>query len=453
MKVPPVEEFARHLAAETTSSVRSASAIKTATRVTALGKMFDDPDAARQRAAEIKDYVLNNLKSLLLELETNCRRNGIEVHWAKDAEAARQIALEICKKQAPDGGTIVKAKSMVTEEIHLNHFLEEHGYKPVETDLGEYVVQLDHDTPSHIVTPIIHKNRRQVADTFEKEGLGPRSEDPATLAMQARERLRSYFREAKIGISGVNFAVAETGRLVLVENEGNNRLSTTAPDTHIAFMGLEKILPREADLPLFLRLLSGSATAQQFTTYVHLITGPRKEERDGPTKVHLILLDNGRAGVLNGKYKDILRCIRCGACLNVCPVYRQVSGHAYGHVYSGPVGAVLAPALEGIEKLGVLAKASTLCGACEQVCPVRIPIPNMLLQIRDEAVRKGVIKEAAPWGLYAIGAVHGWQWRAGLKLLPMAERFPHPLKDAWSEARTLPTRVGREFRSWWNDRP
>ncbi|HWA84237.1 MAG TPA: LutB/LldF family L-lactate oxidation iron-sulfur protein [Fimbriimonadaceae bacterium] len=453
MKVPPVEEFARQLAPDTVGSVRKATANLTTARTRALGAAFEDVADARVRAAAIKNYVLDNLKSLLIQLEAACQKNGIQVHWAQDAEAARQIALEICKKKAPQGSLIAKAKSMVTEEIHLNGFLEEHGYKPVETDLGEYIVQLDHDTPSHIVTPIIHKNRRQVSETFAKEGLGPRTDDPTVLAMQARERLRTYFRQAKIGVSGVNFAIAETGRLVLIENEGNSRFSTTAPEIHIAFMGIEKMLPREADLPLFLRLLAGSATGQQLTSYVHLISGPRKEERDGPTEVHLILLDNGRSRVLNGKYREILRCIRCGACLNVCPVYRQASGHAYGHVYSGPVGSVLSPAMEGVDKAGWMAKASSLCGACEEVCPVRIPIPRMLLQIRDEAVSSGAIKEPAPWGLYAKGASRGWPWRVGLKLLPMASRFHHPLKDAWTASRALPRRTGRDFRSWWNDRP
>ena len=217
---------------------------------------------------------------------------------------------------------------------------------------------------------------------------------------------------------------------MLVENEGNNRLSTTAPRVHIALMGIEKVLPREADLPLFIRLLACSATAQQMTSYVHLISGPKREEKDGPDEVHLILLDNGRSKVLNGKYKDILRCIRCGACLNVCPVYRQATGHAYGHVYSGPLGAVLAPALEGVDKMGYLSKASSLCGACEEVCPVRIPIPKMLLELRDEAHRVGSIQDDAPWHLFARAAVSGWKWRTGLKLLPMAERMPHPLKQA-----------------------
>jgi len=450
--VPPVEQFAREIAPETVQNVSSASAIRVVNRIKTLNEAFADPEAARQRAAEIKDYVLDNLKDLLIQLEAKCLEHGIRVHWARDAERARRIALEICRAAYPDGGTIVKAKSMLTEEIHLNPFLEENGYRPVETDLGEYVVQLEHDTPSHIITPIVHMNRGQVATAFEREGLGPHTEDPGELTMQARSKLRSYFREAQIGISGVNFAIAETGRIVLVENEGNNRLSTTAPDLHIAFMGIEKILPREADLALFLRLLGCSATAQHMTGYVHLIGGPRSEERDGPREVHLILVDNGRTRILGNQYREILRCIRCGACQNVCPVYRRVSGHAYHHVYGGPIGAVLAPALDGIEKMGWVAKASSLCGACEEVCPVRIPIPRMLLQIRDEAVRAGAIHESVPWSLFARGATSGWQWRTGLKLLPLATKVPHPLKKGWTEYRALPHRVGRSFRSWWNER-
>jgi len=241
---------------------------------------------------------------------------------------------------------------------------------------------------------------------------------------------------------------------VLVENEGNNRFSTTAPDVHIALMGIEKMLPREQDLPLFLKLLAGSATGQSLTSYVHLIAGPRREDEiDGPLEMHLVLLDNGRRKVLEGPYREILRCIRCGACLNVCPVYRQGSGHAYGHVYSGPLGAVLAPALEGVDKLGYLAKASTLCGACEEVCPVKIPIPSMLLKLRDEGTRAGAIKDPANWNLFAAGATNAGRWRMGLKLLPMAAGLaPHPMKSGWGEFHDLPKREGRSFRDWWKDR-
>lgn len=451
MKRLPVEKFARQLPQAKTDSVRSASAQKTQSRLTALKTSFDNSEEARNEAAKVKDYVLDNLQLLQNQLAENCRKNGIQVHFAKDSAEANKIILDLCRKAAPDGGIVVKAKSMATEEIHLNHHLEDAGYEPVETDLGEYVVQIDHDTPSHIVTPIIHKNRREIAESFEREKLGPYTEVPEELAMQARIKLREKFKNAKIGVSGVNFAVAETGRIVLIENEGNNRLSTTAPDVHIALMGIEKMIPKESDLPLFLKLLAGSATGQQLTTYIHLISGPKREdEKDGPREVHLVLLDNGRTKLLDGPYREILRCIRCGACLNVCPVYRQASGHAYGHVYSGPLGAVLAPALEGIDKLGHLAKASTLCGACEEVCPVKIPIPRMLVQIRDEATRMGAIKDPVQWGLYATGATKPGPWRMGLSLLPMASKLaPHPMKSGWGEFHELPHREGRTFRDWW----
>jgi len=448
-----VEAYAEKLDQHTKDSVRAASVLKVNQRKTALNTVFQDPENIRAQAEKTKQYVLDNLKVLLLQLEDKCRQNGIQVHWCKDADSANNKILQICEKNAPKESIVVKGKSMATEEIHLNDRIERAGYKLIETDLGEFVVQIDHDTPSHIVTPIIHKTRQQVAKSFERERLGPYTEIPEELTIQARRHLRNLFRESKIGISGVNFAVAETGRLVIVENEGNNRLSTTVPDIHIAVMGIEKILPTEQDLALFLPLLAGSATGQKITTYVHLINGPRKDgQLDGPSEVHLILLDNGRTKALNGPYRDILRCIRCGACQNVCPVYRQASGHGYGHVYSGPIGAVLAPALYGIEKMGDLAKASSLCGACQEICPVRIPIPHMLLQLRDEGYRKGVLKDPVPWGLYAFGATHESWWRAGLKLLPVAESLPNPLKTSWAKERALPKRQGRSFREWWKKR-
>lgn len=450
---PSIEVRARRVSAQTTASTRTGAKNAAEARSATLPKVFDDLDAARTLAAQIKDYTLDNLSNLLTQLEMKCRQNGVQVHWARDAESARNIMLDICRGVEPNGCTIVKAKSMVTEEIHINGHLEEAGYNVVETDLGEYVIQIDHDTPSHIVAPIIHKNRRQIAASFEREGLGPYTEEPAELAAQARRHLRNEFMSAKIGISGVNFAIAESGRLVLVENEGNSRLSTTAPDTHIAIMGLEKVLPSEGDLPLFLKLLAGSSTGQRLTVYTHLIAGPRRrDEVDGPKSVHLVILDNGRTKVLNGPYRPILRCIRCGACYNTCPVYRQIGGHAYGHVYSGPVGAVLAPAMEGIGAHPTMPKASSLCGACEEVCPVKIPIPRMLLQLREAATRSGALKETAPWSLYAFAGISGFRWRAGLKLLPLAKMAPHPIKKGWTEFRELPEKEGRDFRKWWNGR-
>lgn len=268
--------------------------------------------------------------------------------------------------------------------------------------------------------------------------------------MQARAYLRDQFRKAQIGISGVNFAIAETGRLVTLENEGNNRFSTTAPKTHIALMGIEKLLPYEADLPLFLRLLSGSATGQRLGTYIHVMGGPRIEgEADGPEEVHLVLLDNGRSKLVDSEFREILRCIRCGACQNVCPVYRAVSGHGYNHVYAGPIGAILAPGLEGVRAQGYLAKASSLCGACEEVCPVMIPIPRMLLQLRSEMASHDMA-----WKLFAQGATRPGLWRTGLKMLPMASgvKVPHPMVAGWAEFREMPKPTGRSFRKWWESR-
>ena len=507
MARPRIETFARNVRPETTASVRSASASKTTARRETLSHLFEDVDAARTKAAEIKDDVLENLSGYFEQFIRKCEGNGIRVHHAVNAEEARSIIVGLCcqaslGEESPDrhsdgggiesapidieeGGSprnqaefrsllrrddvpgdseanpgtgegrpvIAKAKSMATEEIHLNPALEAAGFQPVETDLGEYVVQIDGDRPSHIVTPIIHKSRFEVARSFEREGLGPYSEDPAELTLQARAALRENFREAVVGISGVNFGIAETGRLVLVENEGNNRFSTTAPKVHIALMGIEKILPKEADLPLFLKLLAGSATGQRFATYIHLITGPKQpDETDGPEEVHLVLLDNGRSKILESKFREVLRCIRCGACLNVCPVYRQAGGHAYRHVYSGPIGAVLAPLLEGLDAMGDLAKASSLCGACEEVCPVKIPLPEMLLELRDEAVRTGAIKDDVPWNRFAQGATSPFLWRTGLMLLPLAEKVSPPGIEGWTEMREAPKQVGRSFRKWWDDR-
>jgi L-lactate dehydrogenase complex protein LldF len=433
------DKFVRELDEDTVRSVRASTIRVANNRTNTLADVFEDVDAARTTAAAIKSYVLDNLRDLLLQLEERCTANGIQVHWAKDAASANRIILEIC---GPGGATVVKAKSMATEEIHLNKHLIEAGHTPVETDLGEFVIQIDKDTPSHIVAPIIHKDRRQIARSFEREGLGPYTEEPEELTMQARSHLRSQFMKADVGVSGVNFAVASTGRIVLVENEGNNRYSTTAPRVHIALMGIEKVLPTEGDLALFLRLLAGSATGQRLTVYTHMISGPRREERDGPTEVHLVLLDNGRSRVLKGEYRDILRCIRCGACLNVCPVYRRSSGHAYGHVYPGPLGAVLAPALEGIDAMGQLAKASSLCGACKDVCPVDIPIPDMLLKLRSQDTRNS----SATWKWFGVGAQSAMFWKAGLKVLPMVG-----MPRAWTEFRDQP-RKGRDFRRWWRGR-
>ncbi|MBS1709513.1 MAG: lactate utilization protein [Armatimonadetes bacterium] len=439
-----VDTFARSMPTATAARVRRATRLVADKRMPTLSSVFADPEAARTAAADTKRYVLDNLHRLLLEFERNAIANGIQVHWALDAAEARETIVGICERSAPKWSIVAKAKSMATEEIHLNEALFKAGYPPVETDLGEFVIQLDHDTPSHIVAPIIHKDRFQVARSFERAHVGPYTQVPTELALQARHYLRKQFQASKIGVSGVNFAVASTGRIVIVENEGNNRLSTTAPDVHIAVMGIEKLLPTEDDLALFLPILAGSATGQQITTYVHMVTGPRQgAETDGPREVHLVLLDNGRTDAMASEQRDILKCIRCGACQNICPVYRAASGHGYGHVYGGPIGAVLAPSLDFAANRE-LPFASSLCGACEEVCPVKIPIPDMLVDLRTKSTAAG------SWAMFATGATNPNLWRAGLALTPWLGGIGAKA-SGWAEFRDPPKGQG-DFRRWWRER-
>lgn len=343
-------------------------------------------EALRSTGNAIKRRALKQLPELLERLEANLTRNGIQVHWAEDTAAANGMVLDIMRRH--EASAIVKGKSMVSEEMHLNRFLEQNGIEAVETDLGEFIIQLNHETPSHIIVPAIHKNKDEVARIFqEKIPDTPYTEDVEKLTAIARRVLRRRFAEAKVGLSGVNFAIAETGTLLLVENEGNGRMCTTAPDVHIAVMGLEKVVEKLADVPPLLRLLTGSATGQLITTYVNMISAPRQaNEMDGPKEVHLILLDNGRSQILaDPELRQTLLCIRCGTCLNHCPVYVRIGGHAYGHVYPGPIGKILTPQMEGLKRAGVLVSASSLCGACGEVCPVQIPIPDIIRRLRNES--------------------------------------------------------------------
>jgi len=348
----------------------------------------DAAETERLRAlgSEIKQRALSRLPELLTQLEAACTRNGIRVHWAETTAVANRVVLEIIQSHA--ASRVVKGKSMVSEEMHLNAFLASHGIEAIETDLGEFIIQLNGETPSHIIVPAIHKNKAQIAKIFHEKVPGaPYTEEVAELNAIARRTLRRKFYEVGIGLSGVNFAVAETGTLCLVENEGNGRMCTTVPAVHIAVMGLEKVVEKLEDLPPLLRLLTGSATGQLVTTYVNLITSPRREgEKDGPREVHLVILDNGRSRIYQDpQLRRTLQCVRCGTCLNHCPVYTRIGGHAYGFVYPGPIGQILTPQVEGLEKAGELAFASSLCGACEEVCPVKIPITELLRRLRDES--------------------------------------------------------------------
>jgi L-lactate dehydrogenase complex protein LldF len=348
-------------------------------------------DALRDRAKQIKTHTLLHLDRYLEQLEAQITARGGTVHWAQDAEEACRIVVEICRRYG--ARRVVKSKSMLTEEIELNRALQQAGVEVMETDLGEFVVQLDGDRPSHLIAPIIHKRREEVARLFAQH-LGTPPDAPVELLTQAaRAYLREKFLTADVGITGANFLVAETGTVVLVENEGNARLSTTMPRVHIALAGIEKVIPRLGDLGVFLPLLVRSATGQRLSSYVSLITGPGRQEGEGPDAFHLVLVDNRRTEILaDGELRESLQCIRCGACLNVCPVYEKVGGHAYGWVYAGPIGAVLTPQLLGLERAAELPYASSLCGACLEVCPVRIDIPRMLVRLRWRTVAQGIVR-------------------------------------------------------------
>ncbi|MFO1052276.1 MAG: LutB/LldF family L-lactate oxidation iron-sulfur protein [Planctomycetota bacterium] len=342
--------------------------------------------ALRARGRAIKDATLAHLDRHLEDFAKRAAELGVVIHWARDgAEACATIA-RIARDCAAK--TIVKAKSMTSEEVRLNDHLEHEGFEPVETDLGEWIVQLAREVPSHIIVPAIHRSKDSIAELFHREVGTEPGADVQALTAAARKVLRDRFLDAELGVSGVNFAVAETGSILILENEGNIRLTTTLPRVHVALMGIEKVIPRLADLAVFLRLLPRAGTGQRLTSYQSLLTGPgARDGGDGPQQLHVVILDNGRSKMLaSALTRQTLACIRCGACLNVCPIYQNVGGHAYGSVYPGPIGAVVTPQLVGVERARQLPFASTLCGACRDACPVAIDIPSLLLHLRHEVV-------------------------------------------------------------------
>ncbi|AWK98911.1 MULTISPECIES: LutB/LldF family L-lactate oxidation iron-sulfur protein [Stutzerimonas] len=347
----------------------------------------DERERLREMGNHIRARALSKLPELLERLEANLTRNGVKVHWAETVEEANNIVLAIA--QARQAKQVIKGKSMVSEEMEMNHFLEGHGIESLESDMGEYIVQLDHEKPSHIIMPAIHKNAGQVASLFHDKLGVEYTKDVDQLIQIGRRTLRQKFFEADIGVSGVNFAVAETGTLLLVENEGNGRMSTTVPPVHIAVTGIEKVVENLRDVVPLLSLLTRSALGQPITTYVNMISGPRKaHELDGPQEVHLILLDNGRSQAFaDSELRQTLNCIRCGACMNHCPVYTRVGGHTYGEVYPGPIGKIITPHMVGLDKVPDHPSASSLCGACGEVCPVKIPIPTLLRRLREENIK------------------------------------------------------------------
>ncbi len=423
---------------------------------------FPDPaewEALRALAASIRARTLAKLPALLEALEARCAANGIRVHWAETVDDANEIVLGILRAR---GATrLVKGKSMVSEEMHLNDFLEKSGIESLESDLGEYIIQLDGETPSHIIMPAIHKSRQQIARLFGEKIRGAQyTEDVDALTATARRVLRKKFFEAEAGISGVNIAVAETGTLVLVENEGNGRMSTHVPPVHIALMGIEKVVEKLEDVAPILTVLTRSATGQPVSTYLNFIGGPRGPlEKDGPREVHLVILDNGRSRIFaDEEVAATLRCIRCGACMNHCPVYTRVGGHAYEAVYPGPIGSILTPQTEGLKSRHDLPHASSLCHACVEVCPVKIPITQILVTLRKESAHaspefkvKGAgggrdRLEDTAWALWRMGHTSPLLYKAmGLALRlfgPLVKGGPGPLK-AWTQARTMPRRAPR----------
>ena len=434
----------------------------TTLRTQAIGEL-PEADAVRDRARAIRAATLRRLDALLEQFEASVTRAGGRVHWAPDAAAARNAVLELVK--AHGVRRVVKAKSMISEEIGLNNALESAGAEVIESDLGEYVIQLAGETPSHIIAPAFHKTKEQIGRLFHEKLGVPVTDDPAEMTAVARARLRDVYLTADLGISGVNFGVAETGTLVVVTNEGNASLTMSGPRLHVALMGIERIAPTLDDVSVLLKVLARSATGQKLSVYTDLVTGPRRRatnggprtgEPDGPEELHVVLVDNGRSRVLGTSAAEILYCIRCGACLSACPVYKSIGGHAYGSVYSGPIGAVLTPALDGLGPWQDLPQASSLCGACREVCPVRIDIPRMLLELRAESVAAGHGPAWVRLGLkaYRLAAVHprlfrlaltasGWASRA-LARGGWIRRLPGPLAG-WTDHREFPALAREPF--------
>jgi L-lactate dehydrogenase complex protein LldF len=439
-----------------TSTIRARTA-----RVTAE---LPDWEALRTAGAAIKAGAMRELDTHLLKLEQTVTAAGGTVHWARDAEEAREIIISLARRHGAE--RVIKIKSMTTDEIDLNPAMVAAGIDPIETDLADMIVQLAHDTPSHILVPAIHRNRAEIQALFEDTfGQGKLSDVPTELTAAARRYLREKFLNTRVAISGANFAVAETGTVGVVESEGNGRMCLTLPKVLISLMGIEKVLPRVADLEVFLQLLPRSATGERMNPYTSLWTGVRPG--DGPEEFHLVLLDNGRTKILADPVaRETLHCIRCSRCLNVCPVYERTGGHAYNSMYQGPIGAIVTPQLKGFAEAGSLPFASTLCGACYEVCPVKIDIPKILVHLRGKSTEarvaghrfdgEALAMKAALWMFGANGrmAVAQSLGRAGQKLLAhdgLISRLPGPL-SGWTDARDFPALPQQSFRGWWKDR-
>lgn len=419
-----------------------------------------DPERIRTLAGEIKQHTLDHLDYYLEQLRDSVHRNGGQVHFAKDGDDATRIILDIAKKA--NCTRCIKSKSMVSEEIELAHSLEKAGMDVVETDLGEFIVQISHDKPSHLVAPIVHKDKASIAQLFTDYFGTPYNDDPQALTKQARLFLREKFRRSDFGMTGGNFVVAESGQVCVVENEGNARQSTTTPRVLVSLVGIEKLVPRLIDLSVMLKVLARSATGQPMTVYTSLFGGPRKAgEKDGPEEFHLVLIDNGRSEILGSEYRETLRCIRCGACLNACPVYRKIGGHAYGTVYPGPIGALITPLFQGMGKFKDLPQASSLCGACYEACPVKINIPKHLVNMRRELVDRELnhplerlvyrtwawaVKSRWMYGLLC--RLQAFDLRRRAKKSGWVEKLPF-IAAGWTQVRSMPAPAEKTFHQRW----
>jgi len=417
-----------------------------------------DLEAMRAAGEAIRAHTVGNLDRYLARFAETASARGTKVFFAADGAEAVDYVRDVIRTH---GATrVAKGKSMASEEIGLNHALEADGVDVVETDLGEYIVQIAHEPPSHIIVPAIHKTRGDVADLFNEVHHTHLPPDPPELTRFARDLLRDRFLSAEVGITGVNFAVADAGAFVIVTNEGNGRMCSTLPKVHVAIMGMERIVPSFRELAVMLPLLTGSATGQRATAYLNVVGGPRREDDvDGPEEVHVVVLDNGRGKLLGTEYRSILHCIRCGACQNVCPVYRQVGGYGYGAVYGGPIGAVLTPLLVGFERAGDLPNASSLCAACTDVCPVRIPLHEHLLSLRRDVARERAgAAERSAFRTWSEAWSRPWTYRLAARLGRVGQvvfardgrirRAPFPL-SRWTSGRDLPPIAGRTFRERW----
>ncbi len=424
---------------------------------------FPNFEACRDYARDIKDHCLKHLDLYLKHYEEQVITSGGKVHWARNGAEACEVILDICKQQ--NAKLVTKSKSMISEEVHLNDALEKAGLKVVETDLGEYIIQLRKERPSHIIAPAVHVLKEQVAEDFKKHHRSlpkKRNLDKRTdLIKEARVILRQQFKTADVGITGANFLIAENGASVIVTNEGNGDLTQTLAKTHIVIASLEKIVPTMEDAFVLLRVLARSATGQAMSSYTSFSTGPKRpDDDDGPQHYHVILLDNGRSDLLGGEFQDILRCIRCGACMNHCPVYHAVGGHAYGSVYPGPIGSVLTPIFDGLPKSRTLPHSSTLCGRCEAVCPVRIPLPRMLRAHRRLDFEHKLTPALQRWALFCWAniAKRPYLYRAITHISAKFLKWKSsnqgviaslPFAKGWCAARDLPTPLGYSFHHWW----